>query len=500
MELSQFHSSPRVRKQYFKAREKLLKRLNATWQEVLPPDARSLRGTCEAFFEPFAQFGVALYDAYAEDLLKSNLSEKDYLQALNFDLKTLVCDQIHPYRAQPIKTLQDAIAADARGEPLDEWTVCMGEAWRLYDHPRHVSASDKVRREFIDLYGYMPELWGRLLDLVHNAISRRPSHWMGAHAERAESLADAAAPSPVMPAPVGDDQPPEPGIGDGAMEFNKLKATAETELRDAILSEFLKPELPAPIALLRHCERYTTRVFDGHAALRLKEDPSPEDYSKYLGAMVKNLPVLFFGCSYEAPGALRGHPLPISKQASRASTRVAPGCLWGRCIEYAVLAVVDHGPEPRRSEDEILGRYIDINGHLSLTYALQTRADFWVSRARSADPPSEAAAGDRIPKAGQAGASGKVETIQSGSEPAAQKKRGRPQTIPDERKAAAAEAKASGKTNKEAAALLYGTKYPSDQQRKNVPGILKHFNQRNNPPGSSVQPRKTSQKPNKNEG
>ena len=47
-------------------------------------------------------------------------------------------------------------------------------------------------------------------------------------------------------------------------------------------------------------------------------------------------------------------------------------------------------------------------------------------------------------------------------------KRGRPQTIPDELKAAAAALKASGGSNREAAAKLYSTKYPTSQQVKNV--------------------------------
>jgi len=58
--------------------------------------------------------------------------------------------------------------------------------------------------------------------------------------------------------------------------------------------------------------------------------------------------------------------------------------------------------------------------------------------------------------------------------------RGRPQEIPDERKAAAAAVKASGGSNKEAAAALYNTKRPTQQQAKNVPAILKHFQQKSN--------------------
>jgi len=58
-----------------------------------------------------------------------------------------------------------------------------------------------------------------------------------------------------------------------------------------------------------------------------------------------------------------------------------------------------------------------------------------------------------------------------------EKKRGRPQTIPVERKIAAAKVKASGGTNKDAAAVLYQTNYPTDQQKKNVPAILRHHHE-----------------------
>ncbi|MGI8989559.1 MAG: hypothetical protein ACR2I2_08245 [Bryobacteraceae bacterium] len=188
MELQQFQSSRRVGAKYMKALVKLSEQLNETWKRVLPPEARFPRETCEGFFEPFAQFGVALYDAYAEELLDSNPSQEQYLQALNFDLKTLVCNRIYPYQENPIRTVQDARDADARGELPDEWTVRMGEAWRLFEHPRHSATYERVSREFIDVYGYMPELWGRLIDRIHNAISRRTIHWLSVHVERAAAL------------------------------------------------------------------------------------------------------------------------------------------------------------------------------------------------------------------------------------------------------------------------------------------------------------------------
>lgn len=161
--------------------------LQQTWDRVLPQGAQLLRGTAEAFFDPFAAFGVALYNAYAEDLLDQDLPREHYQQALNFDLKTRVCDQIYPYREKPVLTIQDALDAQSRGEQPGEWIVRMGEAWRLFEHPRHQALDAVVNGEFINLYGYMPELWGRLIDGVHKAISRRTSHWLAAHSRRAAS-------------------------------------------------------------------------------------------------------------------------------------------------------------------------------------------------------------------------------------------------------------------------------------------------------------------------
>jgi hypothetical protein len=77
------------------------------------------------------------------------------------------------------------------------------------------------------------------------------------------------------------------------------------------------------------------------------------------------------------------------------------------------------------------------------------------------------------------------------------RKRGRPQTISDAKKTEAAELKASGGTNKQAAAVLYDTKQPSDRQRRNVPAILKHDRQKSkqsglpSTPGDPPKPRET---------
>jgi hypothetical protein len=81
-----------------------------------------------------------------------------------------------------------------------------------------------------------------------------------------------------------------------------------------------------------------------------------------------------------------------------------------------------------------------------------------------------------------------------------EKKRGRPQTISDEKKTAALQLKESGGTNRQAAALLYGTKYPTSQQTKNVPAILRHHKLKSKQSGSPANGRKASPTPRRSRG
>jgi len=55
------------------------------------------------------------------------------------------------------------------------------------------------------------------------------------------------------------------------------------------------------------------------------------------------------------------------------------------------------------------------------------------------------------------------------------KKRGRPQTIPDHRKAAALEIKRKGGSYKDAAKKLYDVAYPTDSQRRSACTILRTY-------------------------
>lgn len=181
---SLMESSSRFRVKYLKALATLLDKLNESWEKVLPPNAQQPTGSAEEFFGPFAQFAVALYNAYARERLDSRPSLHLYQEALNFELKTLVCSLIAPYRETPIQSLQDALRADEQGEFPGEWSLRMGESWRNFDHPRHDELERSVRRIFLD-----ENLldWERLQNCVHKAISKRVVFWLAEHAELAES-------------------------------------------------------------------------------------------------------------------------------------------------------------------------------------------------------------------------------------------------------------------------------------------------------------------------
>ena len=75
---------------------------------------------------------------------------------------------------------------------------------------------------------------------------------------------------------------------------------------------------------------------------------------------------------------------------------------------------------------------------------------------------------------------GTTQSVTIDSLPPERKRRGRPQTISDEKKKAALELKESGGTNAGAAALLYDTKFPDNRQKRNVPSILKNYKKKQN--------------------
>jgi hypothetical protein len=170
------------------------------------------------------------------------------------------------------------------------------------------------------------------------------------------------------------------------MDYPETCATAETELRESILLEFIKPDLPAPITLLLHCERYITKIFDARAARKIERSHARkiplrfDEYEKFLQNMVTSLPGAFLGCPAPASPTMTGGTKDRRKQWCRRLGMLVlnphPDSRWGECIKYVLLARVGRSDLPR-TDDMLLKLYSVTNGHHFLSFALQRRAIFW---------------------------------------------------------------------------------------------------------------------------
>src|ERR1700680_2875489 len=108
------------------------------------------------------------------------------------------------------------------------------------------------------------------------------------------------------------------GVAMANSDSNAVSRLSEalTEMREAILAEFLKPDLPAPVILLCHCEKYAKVAFDVQAETWLLE--GIPDYSSKLEQLIRWVPKMIFGL----------------------------GMPWDRCIVYAMLGRRCGEPDP----------------------------------------------------------------------------------------------------------------------------------------------------------
>jgi hypothetical protein len=158
----------------------------------------------------------------------------------------------------------------------------------------------------------------------------------------------------------------KPEVHNQAAGYAEVQSLAEDELREALLSEFLKLKSgwPAPIELLRHCERYLIRLFDATAEGAFSRPLS--EYRSLIGGLRDVLPKVFFGLA-----------LPFNN-----------------CMEYVMLACVDHGGRSDLTEREFFEKYLnggEVQNCLFLKYSLRSRANLWISRREAHDrtaPPS----------------------------------------------------------------------------------------------------------------
>ena len=151
------------------ARVQLYDELSLIWAssfpEQIPTDTSGnlvVRADPTKFFPPFIAYGVKYYDAYAVALLQLRPSFSDYWAWVNFALKTMVCDELAPYRQVKERHLR-----------LSQWQSHMGTTWRLFTHPHHSDLFPAAQKLIDALEHSMDGPRDTFIDALHTAISRR---------------------------------------------------------------------------------------------------------------------------------------------------------------------------------------------------------------------------------------------------------------------------------------------------------------------------------------
>ena len=147
---------------------KLHDALNKCWAKCFPrKPGRTLNHIDPAiFFSPFVNYGVEVYEASAEVLLELKPQPTEYEDWLNFGLKTLVCDELAPYRKP--ETFANPLTVPPSG-----WREHMAITWRLFDHPDHASLHHHASRLTDALEDPRDYHFDRFITMLHKAISRR---------------------------------------------------------------------------------------------------------------------------------------------------------------------------------------------------------------------------------------------------------------------------------------------------------------------------------------
>jgi len=164
-------------------------------------------------------------------------------------------------------------------------------------------------------------------------------------------------------------------------------------------------------------------------------------------------------------------------------SRAVPGLVFGAAVDHKWVRYPPIRPTGETiSQNELtetFGDYRVPSGYgASFTRNLESRIAHWraVERTRAAasDQSQLERAGGKAPLA--------IETEAAKPQPATvspqivgKKKLGRPQTIPDQKKAEALKRKDGGRSNRDAAVIIYSTNYPTQQQVRNVSTILRIY-------------------------
>jgi hypothetical protein len=276
------------------------------------------------------------------------------------------------------------------------------------------------------------------------------------------------------------------------LRIAEVTLSGRSELRNEIETAFGGPAWPPVGAVVEPFRRYATRVFDVNAAAYCKVASTPgSDSHEVLSGMVRALLSDVFGSEWESSPREKvtrtDWQLGIEGWKGTEVVVIAgndpdKNCLYHELISdaikyryrfHAVLPAPIPGEPPGINLSNLeWWRYIGLNERHNLAMVikpyLEDRVVHW-QFVYTSSAPTDPNTGEvsRLPIL-----AGPLENPLEGSVSSPpQRKRGRPTEIPDDCKRRALAAR-GGKAR---AQILYGTKYPTAQQVKNVSSILKHY-------------------------
>jgi len=204
------------------ARLKLLKDLNHCWNEVFPLEVQvHLRPKPTSFFEPFQQYGIALYDASAEAALATPIHYGKYKAWIDHELKQAICEFLAPLRTRRLR------GQHPKTQKPSQWQRWLAESWKNFDHPLHAELSARADELINALEDPSDYYYSRFVEVLYKALSRRTPFWLvrAFDAQRSPAESPDKKVSPVTPVRDSEPSPVVRGrrLRAGGAEIEKVK-------------------------------------------------------------------------------------------------------------------------------------------------------------------------------------------------------------------------------------------------------------------------------------
>jgi hypothetical protein len=140
---------------YIELQAQLQRRL----QEYFPEAEEAHCFSPEFFWEPFFDYAVSTYDAYADELCGLPLALKRLELLLAWDL--------------PIHVSESTAAWQERGD----WQHGLEEAWLQFEHPRHRSLHEHAMKIAGAFGGPISPYWHKFIETVAKRLAKRARVW-----------------------------------------------------------------------------------------------------------------------------------------------------------------------------------------------------------------------------------------------------------------------------------------------------------------------------------